>query len=121
MSNWFISKKGLSCIAAAVYLLVVGAGTWASSIAFPQMSPTERWRPRKLPVGAVLVGDRVCAECHGDKTASHARTGMAMAMEPIPESKVMIANSAMSFRIGNYTYEIKRKDKQSIYSVTDGK
>jgi len=46
---------------------------------------------------------------------------MAMAMEPIAESKVLIANPAMTFRAGNYAYEIKRKDKGSIYSVTDGK
>jgi len=46
---------------------------------------------------------------------------MAMAMETIAESKVLTANPAMTFRIGNYNYEIKRKDKQSIYAVTDGK
>jgi len=34
---------------------------------------------------------------------------------------VLTANPAMTFRIGNYFYEIKRKDKQSVYSVTDGK
>ena len=72
-------------------------------------------------MGAELVGDRVCAGCHIDKAASHPKTGMAMAMEPVAESKVLIENPAMSFRIGNYTYEIKRKDKESVYSVTDGK
>ena len=72
-------------------------------------------------MGAELVGDRICAQCHAAKTASHAKTGMAMAMETIAESKVLIANTVMTFRIGNYSYEIKRKDRESIYSVTDGK
>lgn len=121
MANRCVSKNALSWIVVVVYLLMFGAGSWASSIVFPQASPAQRWRPRRLPVGAELVGDRVCAQCHGDKTASHLKTGMAMAMETIAESKVLIANPAMTFRIGNYTYEIKRKDKQSVYSVTDGK
>jgi hypothetical protein len=45
---------------------------------------------------------------------------MARAMESIADSKVLTGNPAMTFRIGHYNYEIKRKDKQSIYSVTDG-
>jgi mono/diheme cytochrome c family protein len=121
MANSYVSKNGLSWIVLVVYLLMFGAGSWASSIVFPQTSLAQRWRPRRLPVGAELVGDRVCAQCHGDKTASHLKTGMALAMETIAESRVLTANPAMIFRIGNYTYEIKRKDKQSVYSVTDGK
>jgi hypothetical protein len=104
-----------------VYILMFGAGAWASSIVSSQTSPDQRWRPRRIPAGAELVGDSVCAKCHAAKTASHAKTGMAMAIEDIAESKVLTTNPAMTFRIGNYTYEIKRKDKQSIYSVTDGK
>lgn len=121
MANRCVSKNALSWIVVVMYLLMFGAGSWASSIVFQQTSPAQRWRPRRLPVGAELVGDRVCAQCHGDKTASHLKAGMAMAMETIAESKVLIANPAMTFRIGHYTYEIKRKDKQSFYSVTDGK
>jgi hypothetical protein len=121
MANRCVSKNALSRIAVLVYLLIFGAGCWASSIVFPQTSPVQRWRPRRLPVGAELVGDRVCAGCHGNKTASHVKTGMAMAMETIAESRVLTANPEMTFRAGNYAYEIKRKDKQSIYSVTDGK
>ena len=44
-----------------------------------------------------------------------------MAMETIAESRVLTANPSMTFRNGNYTYEIKRKENQSVYSVTDGK
>ena len=121
MANSCVSKNAVSWIVVVVYLLMFGAVSWASSFGFPQTSPVQRWRPRRIPVGAELVGDRVCAECHGDKAASHLKTGMAMAMETIAESRVLTANPAMTFRIGNYAYEIKRKDKQSVYSVTDGK
>ena len=121
MASRSFSKNALSCSVIIVYLLIVGAGSWASSIFSSQASPTQRWRPRRIPVGAELVGDSVCAQCHSTKTASHAKTGMAMAMETIAQSKVLTANPAMTFRNGNYAYEIKRKDRESIYSVTDGK
>ena len=101
MANRCVSKNALSWIVVVVYLLMFGAGSWAASIVFPQTSPAQRWRPRRIPVGADLVGDRVCAQCHGDKTASHLKTGMAMAMETIAESKVLTANPALTFRIGN--------------------
>ena len=116
-----VSKNALSCSVMVVYLLMFVAASWASSIVSSQTSPTQRWRPRRIPVGAELVGDGVCAQCHAAKTSSHLKTGMAMAMETVAESKVLTANPAMTFRIGNYTYEIKRKEKESIYSVTDGK
>src|SRR5438552_13845815 len=106
MANLCVSKDALRWIAVLIYLLIFGAGSWASSIVLQETSVGQRWRPRRLPVGAELVGDRVCAGCHGDKTASHSKTGMAMAMETIAESKVLTANPAMTFRIGNYNYEI---------------
>jgi hypothetical protein len=121
LANRSVRKNASSWIVVALFLLIFGAGSWASSIVFPQTSPALRWRPRRVPVGAELVGDRVCAECHREMTASHLKTGMAMAMETVAESRVLTANPAMTFRIGDYTYEIKRKEKESVYSVTDGK
>ncbi len=120
MTNRCVNKNALSWVVVAAYLLMLSAGSWASSIVLPQTNPTQRWRPRRIPVGAELVGDGVCAKCHSEKTSSHLKTGMSMAMEPIAESRVLTANPVMTFRTGNYVYEVKRKDKQSIYSVTDG-
>jgi len=120
MANLCFSRNTLSCAIIVAYLAIFGVGSWASSIV-SQSSAVQRWRPRKIPVGAELVGDGVCAQCHAAKTASHHKTGMSRAIEGIAESKVLTGNPLMTFRIGNYGYEIKRKDKQSIYSVTDGK
>ena len=114
-------KIALRWIVVVVCLLIFGTGAWASSKFFRQISQPERWRPRKLPVGAELVGDRACMECHGRKNASYLKTGMSSAMETIVESKVLTANPQMTFRNGNYRYEIKRQGAQSFYSVTDGK
>ena len=46
---------------------------------------------------------------------------MAMAMETVADSKVLTENPNMTMRSGQYSYEIKRKDKQSFYTVTDGR
>ena len=121
MADRRFSKNALNCSVIVAYLLIVVVGSWASSIFSSQTGPAQKWRPRRIPVGTELVGDSDCAQCHASKVASHLKTGMRMAMETIPESKVLAANPAMQFRSGKYAYEIKRKDKESIYSVTDGK
>jgi hypothetical protein len=74
-----------------------------------------------MPAGTEFVGDQVCAGCHTSKVASQLQTSMAMAMEPVADSKVLSTHTRMTFQSGPYSYEIKRDGKQSIYSVTDGK
>lgn len=44
-----------------------------------------------------------------------------MAMESVAESKILTAHPKMTFRSGNYSYEITRKANQSFFTVTDGK
>ena len=86
-----------------------------------QLSPVQRWNPRRVPADAVFLGDQACAECHKKFTGSYGPTGMAMGMEPVATSKVLSENPQLTMRVGPYTYEIKRNGKQSFYSVTDGK
>jgi hypothetical protein len=43
-----------------------------------------------------------------------------MAMQTVADSQILAANPLMTFRNGPYTYQIKRDNNQSIYSVTDG-
>jgi hypothetical protein len=46
---------------------------------------------------------------------------MALAMEPVTESRVLTENPRLTLQLGPYSYEIRRQGKQSFYSVTDGK
>ncbi len=116
-----VNKNALSWLVLALYLAVFGSVSWASSTVSAQKSFAERWHPRKVPAGVEFVGDQVCAECHKNKVVTHAQTGMAMAMEDVADSKVLTENPNMTMRSGQYSYEIKRKDKQSFYTVTDGR
>jgi hypothetical protein len=101
-------------------MLILGVCFWAAPL-FGWQSAVEKWNPRKTPANAEFVGDKVCAECHGNKVASHSASGMAMAMESVADSRVLTANPTMAFRAGPYSFEIKRSGRQSFYTITDGK
>ncbi len=116
-----VRKNTLSLMVVMLYLLFFGVGSWALSNVFEQTSPGQRWHPRRAPANAEFIGDQVCAQCHKNKVVLQAQSAMGMAMEPVGNSKVLTENPLMTFRSGPYAYEIKRKDKQSFYTVTDGK
>ena len=121
MANLRVTKHTLSLAVVTAYLAIFAAGSWASSDAAAPQNAAVRWHPRRVPAGIEFVGDQVCAECHKNKVTSHAQSAMGMAMEAVNNSLVLTQNPAMTFRTGPYTYEIKRQDKQSVYTVTDGK
>jgi hypothetical protein len=75
------------------------------------------WRPNKKD--AKYVGPEACSKCHKEEVDQHA-TAMGKAMEPVATSIVLRANPQMTFRSGQYAYQISRKGDQSIYTVTDG-
>jgi hypothetical protein len=81
----------------------------------------KRWHPTRVPSGSGFVGDQVCAECHNDRVISQRKSSMGMAMESVAESIVLSSHPVLTFEIGNYKYEIARRNKQSFYTVTDGK
>lgn len=116
-----VSQYSLTLIIIILGLLAVGVVSWGPSLASGQVSSIQRWNPRRVPAGAEFVGDRVCGECHKKLTNSYAKSGMALAMESVADSRVLVQNPQLSMRVGPYLYEIKRNGKQSSYSVTDGK
>lgn len=103
-----------------IRMLILGVCFWVAPL-FGWQSAVEKWNPRKTPANAEFVGDKVCAECHGNKVASHSASGMATAMESVADSRVLTANPTMAFRSGPYSFEIKRSGSQSFYAITDGK
>ena len=127
MMNHRVRNNTLGWIVLTLYFLIFGISTWGSPTVVAQKNPAdqknfaERWHPRKIPAGTQFIGDQVCAECHKNKVASHSQSGMGRAMEHVAESRVLTAHTDLSLRIGPYSYEIKRKDKQSFFTVTDGK
>jgi hypothetical protein len=119
--NQGVSTKALTWIAIISGVLVLGVVCWGRSLGSGQVGSVQRWNPRRVPAGTEFLGDKVCGDCHKKLFTGHAQSGMAMAMEPVAESRVLIENPQLSLRVGPYFYEIKRNGKQSSYSVTDGK
>jgi hypothetical protein len=114
-------KNAVRLGAVALHLLLFGAASWAWSEPAGKQAAPARWHPRRTPAGVELVGDQTCAQCHKQTVAAHAGSPMALAMEPVANSKVLIENPTMTFRTGPYLYEIKREGSGSVYKVTDGK
>jgi hypothetical protein len=114
-------KKIARWAALALFTWIVAVSIWSTPDTFGQENRGRRWNPTRTPAGTVFVGEQVCAECHQSKVASQMQSSMGMAMESVKDSKVLISNSKMGFRIGKYAYEITRQGEHSSYTVTDGK
>jgi predicted CXXCH cytochrome family protein len=74
---------------------------------------------RLFKEGKYLGSDK-CAECHAAIAATQHDTAMGHALETVAESRVLKSHPRLTFRIGNYSYQILRQGDRSIYSVTDG-
>jgi Zn finger protein HypA/HybF involved in hydrogenase expression len=114
-------NSALILCASTLCALAVFIVTSARPIVTGQLSQRDKWNPRRVPAGTEFIGDQACGECHKRAFAPFARAGMALAMEPVAESKVLTENPKLTLQLGPYSYEIRRQGKQSFYSVTDGK
>jgi hypothetical protein len=114
-------KSALFLCVTTLCFLVVLIVIYGPQIVSGQVNVRKKWNPRRVPVGTEFTGDQVCGECHKSASSPYPETGMSLAMERIPDSKVLKQNPHLTLRIGPYSYEIKREGSQSSYSVTDGK
>jgi len=120
MSPRYKSSALILCVS-LLFGLAVFVVALARPTGSPQINSRQKWSPRRVPAGTEFIGDQACVECHKKASGQFAETGMALAMEPIHDSKVLTQNPMLTLRLGPYSYEIKRDGKQSFYSVTDGK
>jgi len=102
----------------AVVVILISLGP---SIVVGQSSAPSNWNPRRVSPGTEFIGDQACGECHKKSFYPFAKTGMALAMERVAESKILKENPKLTLQLGPYFYEIKRQGRESLYSVTDGK
>ena len=77
------------------------------------------WRPNADTRGIHYVGNKVCADCH-PKEAAQLTTPMANALEVAPDCKILSARHRLTFKNGNYSYELARQGKDVVYTVSDG-
>ena len=97
-----------------------------SCFALAQSQPEEatdfpHFRPRREMPGERFVGREACASCHAEKSRSQPHTAMGHALSGAVESDVLRAHPRMTFRAGEYFYEIVSDGQQNSYRVTKGK
>lgn len=67
----------------------------------------------------VQITSADCLDCHS-QAATQPSTTMGHALESVEQSKVLTTHPVLTTAVGKYRYRIVRKQKQSLYSVTDG-
>lgn len=117
----FLPRKISVLVLCAGVVCAAGFISISESTITAQMGAHQKWSPRRVPSGTQFIGDKACGDCHKRAFANFSQTGMALAMEPVAQSKVLSENPKLTLQIGPYSYVIKRDGKRSSYSVTDGK
>ena len=77
------------------------------------------WRPNADTHGIRFVGSKACVDCH-PREAAQTTTPMAQALEVAPDCRIVGARGRLTFKNGNYTYEIAKQGKNITYTVSDG-
>jgi Cytochrome c554 and c-prime len=80
------------------------------------------WWPTQTRQGRdEYVGPATCAQCHPSEAAVQENTPMAKACLRAADSKALQENERLSFRLGDYAYDIMRTTGGSRYLVSDGR
>jgi len=78
--------------------------------------PTKGTAPRTEYVGAAA-----CARCHTAHVTTQATTAMARTLTRAHESEPLRAHARLTFTDPPYSYDVQTADRQSVYSVSDGR
>jgi len=81
--------------------------------------PLSRFRPRNEVPGVEYAGREACARCHIQRARFH--TGMENALLAPKDSAVLRSHPRLTFRAGEYSYEISSDGAQALFKVSDGK
>jgi hypothetical protein len=106
-------------------VVIIALGAMAAALR-AQMATADRvqgpgWWPTKAAVARKdYVGAAACAACHRGEAATQPATSMARTMTRAHSSEPLRANRRLEFKAGQYAYEIRTDDRQSVYSVSDG-
>jgi Cytochrome c554 and c-prime len=78
------------------------------------------WPTKNAQAPEDLVGNKVCATCHAEKTASQIATPMARAASRVSSAKVLRDHPCMTATRGKFVYAISQTAEGFAYSVSDG-
>ena len=76
------------------------------------------WRPTQHAPAAGFAGTAACSPCHARLVTSHEVTGMAKALRSAENCQVLASHPSLTFRNGEFTYQIVRESGRSLYKVS---
>jgi Cytochrome c554 and c-prime len=89
------------------------------ALSFQEKSrPANDWRPTEGAARAGFAGSAPCTPCHARLAASHQATGMAKALRSADNCQVLATHPTLTFRNGEYSYQIVRQSGRSLYTVS---
>jgi hypothetical protein len=77
------------------------------------------WPTKNARAPEDFVGNKVCATCHAEKTASQIATPMAHAASRVSSAKVLRDHPSMTATRGKFAYAISQTPEGFDYSVSD--
>ncbi len=78
------------------------------------------WPTQSMPRREEYVGPAACAGCHSSEAGVQETTAMAKACVRAAQSKSLEAHQRLSFRLGQYAYDLTPAEGGSTFSVSDG-
>jgi hypothetical protein len=79
-----------------------------------------------LPIALLLAeiatpSEQKCGACHAKEAAALRTSPMTRALQKPTDSDLLQQNPDLNFRVGKYSYAIRRQGDSFLYSVSDGK
>src|SRR5205085_4609118 len=96
---------------AALLLAVAGLGLlgFNRSASAWRVTQAVQGTPNPPAANSRYVGSQACAQCHHSIAAKHAASAMAQALTRPLESQILRDHPQLSFRNGQWLYQIKRE------------
>jgi len=104
-------RRWLALLACTEVVLGLSSGTQLPDRGQP-------WRPTQPAPAVGFVGSAACSQCHARLVAAHQVTGMAKALRSAENCQVLASHPTLTFRNGEYTYQIVRQSGRSLYKVS---
>ena len=112
------SATTIRCLSMAA-CVVLAISTLAGGFrAVQNLEGLKPWQPTQGAAAAGFVGSAACSPCHARLVATHQATGMAKALRSAENCQVLASHPSLTFRNGEFTYQIVRESGRSLYKVT---
>src|SRR5262245_17890021 len=119
----------LASLYPSIEVVVLSTGRWLLLIACIDLSfshhlssqvldRSQPWKPTQARGASGFVGSAVCSKCHASLVTAQQVTGTARAMRSAENCQVLASHPSLTFRHGEYTYQIVRESGRSVYKVS---